>query len=98
MNIFSTPGVQHLIAGLATIGALAALAATGAVPGNDALVPIVAIGSALVGGGIATQSASQASAATASAAAIPTLPPDHPGAVPTVDPPGDVATSLPTAA
>ena len=69
MNWLTTPGVQHLIAGLATIGALAALAATGAVPGNDALVPIVAIGSALVGGGIATSSASQA------VAQIPTPPP-----------------------
>jgi hypothetical protein len=73
MNVLTTPGVQHLVAGLATIGALAALAATGAVPGNDALVPIVAIGSALVGGGIATSSATQASAATA--AAIPTVAP-----------------------
>lgn len=78
MNIFSTPGIQHLIAGLATIGALAALAATGAVPGNDALVPIVALGSALVGGGIATSSASQASSATTVAAEIPTVPPSSP--------------------
>lgn len=75
MNWLTTPGVQHLIAGLATIGALAALAATGAVPGNDALVPIVAIGSALVGGGIANQAATQASSATATAAAIPTVAP-----------------------
>lgn len=58
IKLLTTPGIQHLIAGLATIGALAALAATGAVPGNDALVPIVGIGSALVGGGIAIAASS----------------------------------------
>ena len=47
----------HYISGLAGIGAVAALAATGTVNGGDALTAIMTVTGALVGGGIAVAAA-----------------------------------------
>lgn len=56
------PGLQHLIAGLAVIGAVAGLAATGTVSGTDALNGIYAVGGVLVGGTLAVASSATPSA------------------------------------
>lgn len=58
-----TPGLQHLIAGLAVIGAVSGLAATGTINGSDALSVIGVFGGALVG---ITGTAAATKAATAS--------------------------------
>ncbi len=43
----------HYIMGLAVIGAVSALAATGTIPGSTATYVITGVGSALIGGGLA---------------------------------------------
>lgn len=59
-----TPGLQHLVAGLAVIGAVSGLAATGTINGADALGVIGVFGGALVGitGGAAAVTAANNSA------------------------------------
>jgi hypothetical protein len=47
--LLGSAGIQHLIAGLAIIGALAALAATGTITGSDAVGGILGVGGVLLG-------------------------------------------------
>jgi uncharacterized membrane protein YeaQ/YmgE (transglycosylase-associated protein family) len=69
LNLFSNPTVAHLVAGLAGIGALAGLAATGTVPSGtaeNAIVGIVGVllGSSAVSVGVASQTPTPPAAAT----------------------------------
>ena len=52
MNAFFANG-WHYIVGLAVIGSMSGLAASGAISGSQALYVIDAVGSALIGGGLA---------------------------------------------
>jgi hypothetical protein len=70
--LLQSPGVQHLISGLAIIGTVAGLAATGTINGTDALGLIAAVGSFLLGGTLAVNAASQASSTTTVVPAQPT--------------------------
>ena len=67
-------GFQHLIAGLAIIGAVSGLAAAGVVSGTDALGLIAAVGSFLLGGTLATSAATQGASAALSQPAPPAPP------------------------
>jgi len=71
MNALTTPGVQHLIAGLAIIGAVAGLAAASVINGTDALGVITAVGSFLLGGTLATSAATQGATAALSTPQAP---------------------------
>jgi hypothetical protein len=62
-KLLLTPGIQHLIAGLAIIGALAGLAAVGVIGGAPATSGILGVGGVLLGSSaVATGAAAGANA------------------------------------
>lgn len=56
--LLNSAGGQHLIAGLAIIGALAGLAASGTISGTDAVGGILGVGGVLLGSGASALGAS----------------------------------------
>lgn len=73
--LLSNSSIQHLIAGLAIIGAVCALAATGTITGVQSLAIIGPVGGLLLGGTLATSAAAQGASAALSTPAPPTAPP-----------------------
>jgi hypothetical protein len=85
VNALTTPGLQHLIAGLAIIGAMSAMAATGTITGTEAISVIGPVGGLLLGGTLATSAATQGATAALSippAAPTPTVTQGQPPAPP----------------
>lgn len=85
MNTFiNSAAGQHLLAGLAIIGAVSALAATGTINGTDALGLLAAVGSFLLGGTLAVNAATQGATAGATVPAPAPTPPAAALPAPTV--------------